>query len=189
MKIFLIIILTITYISFAMAQSTGIFIPQKTLDKMNRPEKLPNVYIQKTTVLKSRTTEPAIPENKQAAVPAKSDKSESVQLRTTVDDNTPTIQAQPQPRPAQEPMIPQTGTPAEPIIETEEAKPVKNTEILPSETTSYQPLYKTKEELSYDNIIEEYRNDIQKIGNNIPVNNLRLNQILNKYKDETLTLD
>ncbi len=189
MKIFLIVVLTITYISFAMAQSTGIFIPQKTLDKMNRPEKLPNVYIQKTTVLKSRTTEPAIPENKQAAVPAKSDKSKNVQSQTTVNDNTPTIQAQPQPRPAQEPMIPQTGTPAEPIIENEKTKPVKNTEILPSETTSYQPLHKTKEELSYDSIIEEYRQDIQKISQNKPVNNERLQKMLDKYKDETLTFN
>lgn len=114
---------------------------------------------------------------------------------------------------AQKPMVPQTGTPAIPVyadnpdntpegkklpqpkraekeVEKAAEKTVEKTVTAPEK--SVENIAKTNKVtnktsfLSYNDIIKEYHQDIQKISQNKPVDNERLQKMLEKYHDETI---
>lgn len=210
------------------AQDTGFFIPQKTLDIMQKPDKLAPLRMPQTQPAAARPTNQANnkvaptsqqirqPMPKQAAQPAPQTTAPRVtspQPADTADTTRNATGTQPaqvaaktvQPRPADEPMIPQTGTPAIPVTAddveqnsgapTELPTPRKDITPEPAQTVeppapqediAPEPAANTEHEFGYDDIINEYKQDIQKISQNKPAENERLSTVLKKYHDEVL---
>ncbi len=241
MKTLLIIFTLLFFAPSVEAQNVGFFIPQDTLNMMNRPEQLPPIRTQRQTAnnpqannqtpgrtvpatANTRTNNPNVATPKNSRIPPQTVASTPTSRPETSSNSTPSQKtlaadtarrkAAPEPRPADEPMVPQTGTPAIPVTAddiavgntpadnirttppsnsptqpTEAPVAPVNTDKIPSANVpnaeSTQPL----EPQAYARIIEEYKEDIKKISRNIPVENKRLNEMLQNYKDEVLILN
>lgn len=225
MKILLMIFSLLFVAPAVQAQDAGFFIPQKTLDIMQKPDKLAPLRMPQTQPAaalpanqannKVAPTSQQIrqPMPKQAARPAPQQTATRVtspQPAGTANSARNAAGTQPaqvaaktvKPRPADEPMIPQTGTPAIPVTAddveqnsgtpTELPTPRENTmpepakAAEPQEDIAPEPTAATEHEFGYDDIINEYKQDIQKISQNKPAENERLSTVLKKYHDEVL---
>ena len=238
----LLLIFTLLFFApVADAQEVGFFIPQKTLDMMNSPDKLPPLRVHRPIA----TNQPTARQNTGQAAPATVNNRPNTpnvvvpansriprqnvalppmarpvapaykpQPQQTTADNTARRKVEPQPRPADEPMVPQTGTPAIPVTADDIAgdsiltnPPPKasvavtpNAPTAPTITPSTPTVTPntpssdtgnnlTPEQQDYARLIKEYEEDIKKISRSIPVENKRLNEVLQNYKDEVLILD
>ncbi len=215
MKTLLMICTLLLSAPYVYAQNVGFFIPQKTLEQMNRPEKLPplkiirpttatNATSQSTTPqpVKAPTIAQPMPQQTQAATPqpttpqvqtaapqpvttqkAESQPQSADKTAPQITDTRPSTEEQP--HQLQEMMVPQTGTPVEPIEAKDTA--ADNNKIAKVEAPKTRLLEpKEKEVFGFDDIIAEYRRDIQKISQNQPADNPRLQEVLKNYQDKTL---
>lgn len=192
MKILMIIFTLLFFAPVVEAQDAGFFIPQQAIDMMNRSERLPPLRTRQPVATQSQTAQP----NRTPATSASANTPPNMRKivtptpmphETLADDNS-RRKAAPQPRPAQEPMIPQTGTPVIPVTADDvptDIAPDGNTKTTPPQTEP-EPTDDGKYELTYDRIINEYQRDIKKISQNLPAENKRLNEMLKNYKDEVL---
>ncbi len=222
MKILLLIFTLLFFTLTAYAQSVGFFIPQKTLEMMNRTERLPEIRTQPQPVVNPQANRPnnnsaastptiAQPQTPKVAAP----KTQPVipQQKTLANDTVRRKEA-PKPRPADEPMVPQTGTPVIPVTaddvpadiqpdNTPTTPPQKPTtpqtetptvpdiadEVASNNTPVVKESTQQLEPSAYEQILKEYEEDIRKISQNIPVANKRLDDMLKNYRDEVLILD
>ena len=223
MKMLLLIFTLLFFAPVADAQDIGFFIPQKTLDMMNSPDKLPPLRVRRPIA----TNQPAARQNTGQTAPATVNNRPNTpnvvvpaNSRIPRQNVTPTPMARPvapayktqpqqkpavdvarrqeapKPRPADEPMVPQTGTPAIPVTADDIADntppttpPKASVAVTPSTPSSDTGNNLTPEQQDYARLIKEYEEDIKKISRNIPVENKRLNEVLQNYKDEVLILD
>lgn len=230
----LLLIFTLLFFApVADAQEAGFFIPQETLDMMNSPDKLPPIIVRRPVAINQPTarqntgqtapaTTAANPNRPRVVTPANSGTPRQnvastpiarpvapaykTQPPQTTADNTARRKVEPQPRPADEPMVPQTGTPAIPVTADDIAgdsivtNPPPKASVVPTATPNTSTVTPntpssntgnnlTPEQQDYARLIKEYEEDIQKISRNIPVENKRLNEVLQNYKDEVLILD
>lgn len=201
------------------AQDGGFFIPQQTVEMMNRTEQLPPMktmpqdeaekIIDLSTENTSEATAAKKPKTKSRKITFSNSRKPAVpeQKALKTEDSVAPKTAE-KPLKAQKPMVPQTGTPAVPVYadnpdnidksasyesndkETNTkaqdlaAKVAKDTAKIQEQEEKIMP--KTPK-MTYDKIIEEYSRDIQKISENQPTENKRLEEVLKKYHDETIT--
>ena len=219
MKMLLLIFTLLFFAPVADAQDIGFFIPQKTLDAMNSPERLPPVRVRRpvaanpqarpqNNVPTASATTAATPSRPRVVAPANNQSpSKTATTAPVAQPVVPTHKTQPQqkpaadvarrqeapkPRPADEPMVPQTGTPAIPVTADDIADntPPTTPPQAPTVTTNTPNTgadsNQTPEQQDYARLIKEYEEDIKKISRNLPVENKRLNEMLKNYKDEVL---
>lgn len=194
MKIFLTLFAFMLYAPCVWAQAGGFFIPQKTVEMMRNPQP------KYTPANRLRTATPAVPKATPSAVQPRPTTTQSA-----VKSENPSLSPadadikKPQSNELHEMMVPQTGTPAVPVtaddaanIAADDNSEAPSTENISTDTADEtdEDVDTTKDrkgELSFDDIINEYRNDIKKIGKNLPAENQRLDEVLKNYKDEILT--
>jgi hypothetical protein len=206
MKMYLFTVTLIIGIApFIPAAAQGFFVPQKTLDLLQQPNRQPVVrYVRPAN--NPAPTRPVTPPNtvpvantpaapQAAAVPQPSAPANPLPA-------TKNYAPEPQqiPQPQKQPKVLQAnssdsqaedikvvpakdlptfnyGEVVEPVYNTPEKSPADTTE-----TASAEPI-----KLTFDDIIKEYKRDIEKISRNQPTDNERLQKVLEKYHDEEKT--
>ena len=190
---------------FIPAAAQGFFVPQKTLDSLQQPNRQPVVrYVRPAN--NQAPARPVTPPNtvpvantpaapQAAAVPQPSAPANSL---PATKNYAPEPQQIPQPQkqpevlqanssdsqaedikvvPAKDLPTFNYGEVVEPVYNTPEETPADTTE-----TAAAEPI-----KLTFDDIIKEYKRDIEKISRNQPTDNERLQQVLEKYRDEEKT--
>lgn len=201
MKIYLLILfLVISAVPSIPVLAQGFFIPQKTLDSLRQPEKLPPVNYQPATkqVQAPKVTTPK--SNTQANSGAIA-KPQPTQIQKNIATNAP--KPQPNNREKSQPAVDDSqpegilvlppdqiptfnyGEVIEPVFNTEPSQPQGKAVVEhQSQTPAVAPARERK--MTFDDIIDEYKQDIDKISKNQPAENARLQIMLKKYHDEEI---